>query len=77
MISAVVLLSSGMPLTMLVSESISRMPGPPRGPSWRTTITSPGVILPLITALVASSSLSKTRAGTAEGHLVLRRRRRP
>ena len=33
---------SGMPLSMLVSTSISRMPGPPLGPSLRTMTTSPG-----------------------------------
>ena len=53
----------GIPLSSDVSDSISRMPGPPRGPSLRTTTTSPALISPRIAASVAASSLSNTRAG--------------
>ena len=46
-----------------VGFSISRIPGPPFGPSYRITITSPGLIFPDLIASVASSSLSKILAG--------------
>ena len=39
------------------------MPGPPAGPSLRMTTTSPASISPAVTAAIASSSPSKTRAG--------------
>src|SRR5439155_26095544 len=45
------------------TPSISRMPRPPRGPSWRMTTTSPGLISRRVTAAIAPSSRSKTRAG--------------
>ena len=35
-----------MPLSAAVTESISRMPGPPAGPSLRMTMTSPFSIVP-------------------------------
>ena len=38
--------SSFMPARAEVGLSISRIPGPPRGPSYRMTTTSPGTILP-------------------------------
>ena len=38
------------------------MPGPPAGPSLRITTTSPATIRPCVTASIASSSHSKTRA---------------
>ena len=43
-------------------ESISRIPGPPLGPSYRMTMISLGLIFPPIIALEASSSELKTRA---------------
>ena len=46
-----------------VTASISRMPGPPAGPSLRMTTTSPALICPAVTAAIAASSPSKTRAG--------------
>ena len=45
-----------------VTASISRMPGPPRGPSYRMTTTSPGLRVPSVTASIAPCSPSKTRA---------------
>ena len=51
------------PTSAPVTASISRMPGPPAGPSLRMTITSPGLIAPPRTAAIASSSPSNTRAG--------------
>ena len=51
------------PTIAAVTASISRMPGPPAGPSLRITTTSPGLIWPLVTAAIAASSPSKTRAG--------------
>ena len=39
-------LSRPMPAMALVGLSISRMPGPPLGPSYRMTTTSPETILP-------------------------------
>jgi len=44
------------PLTAPVTASISRIPGPPTGPSLRMTITSPGSISPWVTACIAASS---------------------
>ena len=46
-----------------VTPSISRMPGPPLGPSWRITTTSPALMAPACTAAKAASSPSNTRAG--------------
>ena len=40
-------LSSFMPASALVGLSISRIPGPPTGPSYRMTTTSPGWMRPL------------------------------
>ena len=51
------------PTSAAVTSSISRMPGPPLGPSLRITTTSPGSIRPAVTASIASSSHSNTRAG--------------
>ena len=51
------------PTIAAVTASISRMPGPPAGPSLRITTTSPGLIWPDVTASIAASSPSKTRAG--------------
>ncbi|CPU64541.1 Uncharacterised protein [Mycobacteroides abscessus] len=42
--------------------SISRIPGPPLGPSYRMTTTSPSVIVPSSRASSAARSRSKTRA---------------
>src|SRR6185369_9905063 len=46
------------PLIAPVTASISRMPGPPRGPSLRMTTTSPSRICPPCTAAIAASSPS-------------------
>ena len=46
-----------------VTPSISRIPGPPFGPSYRTTTTSPARMRRPWTARNASSSQSNTRAG--------------
>ena len=35
-----------LPITAEVGESISRMPGPPLGPSYRMTMTSPFCMVP-------------------------------
>src|SRR5919199_1526983 len=51
------------PTRAAVTPSISRIPGPPLGPSYLITTTSPSSIRPLVTASIASSSESKTRAG--------------
>ncbi len=51
------------PTIAAVTCSISRMPGPPFGPSYRITTVSPGLIRPAETAANASSSRLKTRAG--------------
>ena len=51
------------PVRAAVTASISRMPGPPRGPSPRITTTSPAEMAPRCTASNASSSQSNTRAG--------------
>ena len=50
------------PTSAAVTCSISRIPGPPFGPSLRITTTSPGLMSFAITAAKASSSRSNTRA---------------
>jgi hypothetical protein len=50
-------------MTAAVTLSISRIPGPPAGPSLRITSTSPAAIAPACTAAMHASSDSKTRAG--------------
>ena len=54
--------SSPLPHRTLVGVSISLMPGPPLGPSYRMMTTSPAFTLSSMMAVMASSSLSKTRA---------------
>ena len=56
-------LSSPIPDIADVGESISLIPGPPLGPSYLITITSPATILLLNIASTASSSESNTLAG--------------
>ena len=51
------------PARAAVTANISRMPGPPFGPSLRTTTTSPSTMSPAWTARKAASSPSNTRAG--------------
>ena len=51
-----------LPMTAEVGDNISRMPGPPRGPSYRMTMTSPFTTVPSRMRRSASSSLSNTRA---------------
>src|SRR5204862_203543 len=51
------------PMIAEVGESISRMPGPPLGPSYRITTMSPGLMRPARIAASESSSQSNTRAG--------------
>ena len=51
------------PWIAAVTASISRMPGPPAGPSLRMTTTSPSFRPPALTASNASASPSNTRAG--------------
>ncbi len=51
------------PMIAAVTASISRMPGPPAGPSLRITTMSSGSISLASTALIAASSPSKTFAG--------------
>ena len=58
-----VLVPKPSPTMAPVTLNISRMPGPPLGPSLRMTTTSPDLIFLLVTAVIASSSDSKTRAG--------------
>mmetsp|Transcript_50290 Transcript_50290/g.106880 ORF Transcript_50290/g.106880 Transcript_50290/m.106880 type:complete len:202 (+) Transcript_50290:215-820(+) len=50
------------PMMALVGVSISRMPGPPLGPSYRMMMKSPFWILPCSNPFNISSSLSKTFA---------------
>ena len=50
------------PISADVAPSISRMPGPPRVPSFRMTMQVPGSMALLRTASIAPSSASKTRA---------------
>src|SRR5690554_4998504 len=52
-----------LPMTIALIDNISGIPGPPLGPQYRITITSPAVILSCNNASVASSSESYTRAG--------------
>ena len=47
-------------MTAEVGPSISRIPGPPFGPSMRMTTTSPATTLPAMIACCASSSESNT-----------------
>ena len=56
--------SSSIPRPMMraVVESISRMPGPPLGPSYRMTRTVPFSMVPALTAVSASSMELNTRA---------------
>ncbi len=51
------------PTIAAVTDSISRIPGPPAGPSPRITTTSPSPISFASTAAIAASSPSNTRAG--------------
>ena len=50
------------PTSAAVTASISRMPGPPAGPSKRITTTSPARMARACTAAKAASSESNTRA---------------
>mmetsp|Transcript_62763 Transcript_62763/g.147178 ORF Transcript_62763/g.147178 Transcript_62763/m.147178 type:complete len:265 (+) Transcript_62763:352-1146(+) len=50
------------PMIALVGVSISRIPGPPFGPSYRITMKSPLEILPCSSPFSIASSLSKTLA---------------
>ncbi len=50
------------PCNWIVSITISGMPGPPTGPTLRTTITVPGSMLPARIASMVSASDSNTRA---------------
>ena len=54
---------SPIPAIADVGLSISLMPGPPLGPSYLITTTSPGTIFPPFIAAIASSSQSNTLAG--------------
>ena len=54
---------SPIPAIAEVGLSISLIPGPPLGPSYLITTTSPGTILPPLISSIASSSDSKTLAG--------------
>ena len=54
--------SSPIPAMTDVGTNISRIPGPPLGPSYRIITTSPFFIFPAMMSEVASSSLSNTRA---------------
>ena len=54
---------SPVPIVAEVADSISRMPGPPFGPSSRITTTSPGRICRRAPPSAHPSSPSKTRAG--------------
>src|SRR5437879_2606017 len=51
------------PWSAPVTWSISRIPGPPFGPSQRITITSLGLIFPALTAWNESSSRSRAAFG--------------
>src|SRR5208283_4678264 len=51
------------PTIAAVTLSISRIPGPPLGPSYAMTTTSPGAIVSSRIACIARSSELKTRAG--------------
>ena len=54
---------SPIPAIADVGLSISLIPGPPFGPSYLITTTSPATILPPLIAAIASSSQSNTLAG--------------
>ena len=54
---------SPIPAIADVGLSISLIPGPPLGPSYLITTTSPATIFPPLIAAIASSSLSNTLAG--------------
>ena len=54
---------SPIPAMAEVGFNISLMPGPPFGPSYLMTTTSPGTIFPPFIAVMASSSQSNTLAG--------------
>ena len=54
---------SPIPAIADVGLSISLIPGPPLGPSYLITTTSPSTILPPRIAAIASSSQSNTLAG--------------
>src|SRR5579863_8960142 len=56
------------PLRNDVGYSISCMPGPPRGPSYLMTTTSPALTRPASIPSTASSCDSKTRAGPENVH---------
>src|SRR5665647_269302 len=56
-------LSRPIPASVAVGESISLIPGPPLGPSYLTTTTSPTTTFPLIRPAIQSSSLLKHFAG--------------
>ena len=56
-------LSSPIPAIIAVGASISLIPGPPLGPSYLITTTSPATIFPPLIASTASSSLLNTFAG--------------
>ena len=53
---------SPIPMIAEVGESISRIPGPPFGPSYRMTTIIPGLILPAMIAAMAVSSEPNTLA---------------
>jgi len=59
---------SPLPFRKLVGYSISCMPGPPRGPSYLITTTSPERTEPLRMPATASSWLSNTTAGPENVH---------
>jgi len=51
------------PAIVAVGASISLIPGPPLGPSYLITTTSPATIYPSLIALILSSSQLNTFAG--------------
>ena len=57
-----------LPLRKLVGYSISCMPGPPLGPSYRISTTSPASTFPPRIPSTAASWLSKTLAGPEKRH---------
>ena len=57
-----------LPFRKEVGYSISCIPGPPRGPSYLMTTTSPAVTRPARIPSTASSCDSKTRAGPENVH---------
>ena len=59
---------SPLPLRKLVGYSISCIPGPPRGPSYRITTTSPATTRPPRIPVTASSCDSNTFAGPENVH---------